>query len=69
MEREPPHGLEALDLLSPELPLVGGVTYGLHAVAGSRPCPIPAAPANTPPCCLPLRRGHSYALITSLVRL
>lgn len=36
MEREPPHGLEALDLLSPELPLVGGVTYGLHAVAGSR---------------------------------
>lgn len=36
MEREPPHGLEALDLLSPGLPLVGGVTYGLHAVAGAR---------------------------------
>lgn len=36
MERDSPHGLEALDLLSPELPLVGGVTHGLHAVAGSR---------------------------------
>lgn len=66
-EREAPTWLEALDLFSPQLPLVGNVLRAAWSWLGPGLCPIPAAPANTPPLCLPLKKYIVIPVMTSLL--